>query len=320
MTQYQNPTSSFVVYPNSDVQALLVIAYSAYGIPTRIGQLVQQWRPLLLRGWAIAAVCLPGSGDHDIEWKEAGQRHNRKVAIDLLRDTIQSLQEELGVSPKKTCLYGRSAGGLIVISTATLYTHLVGALYVESPYVDVLRTITNNELPLTTLETKEFGIGEPLDILATQAWSPMEHIPAKGIPELFVVARCDTQDLEVFPYEVVKWIKRIRGSSPIRGPSSGQKKLLFVDHNKGHFATSKESRAEDLALLDAWRISPDRRSTKNSAVRTKNRSTKYKMARRMSRKSRKATRKSRKNKNNPAPMMGGRRRGTRRGRRGTRRH
>lgn len=332
MTQYQNPTSSFVVYPTSDVKALVVIAYSAYGIPTRIGQLVQQWRPLLLRGWAIAAVCLPGSGDHDIKWKEAGQRQNRKVAIDLLRDTVQSLQEEIGVSPKNTCLYGRSAGGLIVISTATLYRGLVGALYVESPYVDVLRTMTDNTLPLTTLETKEFGIGEPLNILATQAWSPMEHIPANGLPELFVIARCDTQDLEVFPYEVVKWIKRIRG------PSSGQKKLLFVDHNKGHFATSKESRAEDLALLDSWRISPDRRSTKNSAVRTKNRSTKYKMARRMSRKmsrksrkSRKASRKSRANRKNRMNKMnkmnkmegGRRRRGTRKGRKarkGTRRH
>jgi protease II len=276
-----------------------------------------------MRGWAIAAVCLPGSGDHDIEWKEAGQREHRKVAIDALRDAVLSLQEELGVSPKYTCLYGRSAGGLLVISTATLYNDLVGALYVESPYVDVMRTISNKKLPLTDLETKEFGIGtSPLDILATQSWSPMEHIPAKGIPGLFVIARSDTEDLEVFPYEVVKWIKRVRGNS-----KDGQKKLLYVDHNKGHFTTTTNSRAEDLALLDNWRNPPDRRSTNNSALRTKNRSTKYKMAarmsRKMSRKSRKTTRKHKKDNknksNNVVPAVGGRR-SRRKGRKGTRRH
>jgi hypothetical protein len=332
IVQYRYPAPSFVVYPdaNQEVKALLITAYSAYGIPTRIGNLVDRWKPLLMRGWAIATVCLPGSGDHDIEWKESGQRENRKIAIDTLRDAVLSLQEELNIPARATCLYGRSAGGLIVISTATLYKQLVGALYVESPYVDVLRTISNKKLPLTDLETREFGIGtDSLNIMATQAWSPMEHIPAEGFPGLFVVARSDTEDLEVFPYEVVKWIQRIRG---INISKDGQKKLLYVDHNKGHFTTSAQSRAEDLALLDNWVNSPDGIREKKSAPRTKNRSTKYKMAatrknrKNMTRKNRKnMTRKDRKNRNNAAvaPMMGGKRRKSRKsrkGRKGSRRH
>lgn len=322
ITQYLHPAPSFVVYPKGPVKGLLVTAYGAYGLPTHIGSLVQRWHPLLLRGWAVSSVCVPGSGDHDIEWKEAGQRLNRKVAIDTLRDAVQNLQEELSIPAQKTCLYGRSAGGLLVISTATLYKDLVGAVYVESPYVDVLRTISNEKLPLTDLETREFGIGtNPVDILATQQWSPMEHTPAEGIPELFVVARSDSADLEVFPYEVVKWIWRVRGS--LSKKTKQQKKLLYIDNGQGHFATGFKSRAEDLALLDRWLNSPDGIPYKKSAVRRKNRSTKYKMA--LSRKNKKSA--TRKNKKNNAPMMGGRRRGSRKstrrgrkGRKGSRRH
>ena len=309
---YNDVAPAFVVHPTTELRkGLLVTAYGAYGTPTKVGNLIPRWRPLLENGWAIASVCVPGSGDHDIAWKKAGQRQGRGETIRVFSETVRRLQEELGISPTATALYGRSAGGLLVISAAILTPGLVGALYVESPYVDVLRTISNPELPLTVLETKEFGIGSnPTNMLATGAWSPMEHIPAKGIPELFVVARSDMADLEVYPYEVVKWILRMRGDN-------NGNKFLYVDTGKGHFTTDYESRAEDLALLDNW-------LEKSSAARIKNRSYKYnKMAKGVSRKNR-ATRKNRKDrkdrKNRNATMMGGKRRGSRKVRRGSRKH
>ena len=313
----QHPAPAFTVVPEGKVKGLLVSAYGAYGSPTHSGSIIQRWAPLLMRGWAIASVCVPGSGDHDFKWKMSGQRQSREFSIDTFRKKILNLQEEYGIPSTATCLYGRSAGGLLVISTAIKYRGLVGALYVESPYVDVLRTISNPALPLTALETKEFGIGtNPTNILATAAWSPMEHIPDEGIPEIFVVARSDTSDLEVYPYEVVKWIVRMRGDE------RGEPKLLYVHKNKGHFTTSQQTRAEDMALLDEWvKQSPDRDTRKKSALRVKNRSTKYKMA--VSRKNRSRKNRSRKNKNN-APAMGGRRgskaKSTRRGRKGSRRN
>ena len=305
---YNDVAPSFVIRPSSDaIKGLLITAYGAYGTATKVGTLERRWRPLLNNGWAIASVCVPGSGDHDTEWKLSGQRRNRQHSIDVFYRTIQSLQNELSVSPSKTVLYGRSAGGLLVISTAIQHKGLVGGLYVESPYVDVLRTISNPDLPLTNLETKEFGIGSNVsDVVATGQWSPMEHIPTKGIPELFVVARTDMNDLEVFPYEVVKWILRMRSDT------EDFKKLLYVEDGKGHFTTTLESRAEDLALLDAWiENSPDRDSRRIPAVRVKNHTTKYKMPPARKNKSRK-NRANKSRKNNA--MMGGRRR------RSTRRH
>jgi hypothetical protein len=57
--------------------------------------------------------------------------------------------------------------------------------------------------------------------------------------------------LVVFPYEILKWIWRIRSKND-------KKKHLFINEGRGHFATGLKSRAEDLALLDSWLNSPDK--------------------------------------------------------------
>jgi hypothetical protein len=314
---HEHPLPAFVVHPQ-DFQAakgLLITAYGAYGTPTHVGSLISRWKPLLEKGWIICSVMVPGSGDHDIQWVRAGQRLNRIQSINAFKESIEALKEEYGFDGSRVALYGRSAGGLLVTSVSIKNPGLVGALYLESPYVDVLRTITNPSLPLTTLETKEFGSDESFtNVISTASWSPMEHIPVRGIPDLFVVARTDTQDLEVLPYEPLKFINRIRGNG------SGEQKLIFVHKERGHFTTSWKTRAEDIALLDNWiEHSPGQVSSKKSALRTKNHTPKYNsmpMMRknRATRKNRK-DRKNRSRKNRNEPMMGGRKRrsGSRKG-------
>lgn len=304
---HEYPLPAFVVHPRDyqNAKGLLITAYGAYGTPTRVGSLLSKWKPLLEKGWIVCSVMVPGSGDHDITWVRNGQRLNRIQSIEAFKESIEALKEEYGFDAQRVALYGRSAGGLLVSSVAIKNPGLVGALYLESPYVDVLRTITNPSLPLTTLETKEFGSSEsPINVIATASWSPMEHIPVDGIPELFVVARTDTADLEVFPYEVLKFIKRIRGTG------GGKDKLVFIHKGRGHFTTSWKSRAEDIALLDDWiEQSPGLgHSSKKPALRTKNHTPKYNsMA--MSRRNRnRATRKNRASRKNRDAMMGGKRR------------
>ena len=261
-------------------KGLLVTAYGAYGFPTKVGRLIQRWLPLLKAGWAIASVAVPGSGDHNLAWRFQGQATGRKIAVDTLCATVKDLQEEFGVGPAETALYGRSAGGLLVAAVLNESPGLVGALYMESPYVDAMRTMTNPKFPLTVLESKEFGSGtNPADVISLGAWSPMEHIPTQGYPDVFMVARTDMADLEVYPYEVLKYIKRARSEY-----SKGQPKLLSISTDKGHFTTDQETRAEDLALLD------------NYIGSNKNLSNKYKMNG-MTRKNRNRANKSRVNKN-----------------------
>ena len=250
---YNTVSPTFVIFDpiaEKKPKGLLVTAYGAYGFPTKIGRLVQRWRPLLNAGWIIASVAVPGSGDHDLAWRFQGQRANRKVAVDTLCAAIKDLQEEFCVDASKTALYGRSAGGLLVSAVLNVAPGLVSALYMESPYVDALRTMTNPKYPLTVLESKEFGAGEnPTDVVSLGSWSPMEHIPAEGYPGVFVIARTDMADLEVYPYEILKYISRVRGSLE---QGRAQAKLVYVTKDRGHFTTDRETRAEDLALLDHW--------------------------------------------------------------------
>jgi pimeloyl-ACP methyl ester carboxylesterase len=248
---YNTKAPTFVVSPNTNTKAkgLLVTAYGAYGTPTKIGRLIHRLRPLLESGWAIASVGVPGSGDHDLAWRFAAQKGNRKLAIDTLCAAVRDLQEELGIPGKATALYGRSAGGLLVAGVVSQDPGIVGAIYIESPYVDVLRTLTNKKFPLSVLESNEFGNGDcPVDVISLASWSPMERIPKAGMPNIFVVARTDMTDLEVYPYEPLKYITRMRGHD---SPGS-QPKLIHISSEKGHFTTSDKSRAEDLALLDTW--------------------------------------------------------------------
>jgi protease II len=248
---YNAKAPVFVAYHNSwglqKPKGLLVTAYGAYGMPTKIGNLIKRWSPLLKSGWCIASVAVPGSGDADMAWRLSGQRENRFHAIQTFIEAVKDLQEEFSLTARETVLYGRSAGGLLVTAAVGQVPDLVGAIYIECPYVDILRTISNPFYSLSKLETHEFGIGSnPTDMISTGRWSPMERIPAEGYPELFVVARADLRDLEVYPYEVLKYITRVRGYS------KGQKKLLYISADKGHFTTTVKTRAEDLALLDSW--------------------------------------------------------------------
>jgi hypothetical protein len=279
---YNTKAPTFVVFNSnrelttsgSYPRGLLVTAYSAYGITTKVGTLVKRWLPLLKAGWAIASVALPGSGDADLAWRRAGQRENRLASIEIFIEAIKDLQEEFSLSPNQTALYGRSAGGLLVTAAVGQAPGLVGAIYVESPYVDILRTISNPFYSLTKLETKEFGIGSnPTDVIATGRWSPMERIPEEGYPELFVVARTDKADLEVYPYEILKYIRRVRGHLVVKETPSTkhQKKLVFISESKGHFTTDQKTRAEDLALLEGWLLKQEKEGKKNVGG-------KYKMA------------------------------------------
>jgi len=178
------------------------------------------------------------------------------------------------IPASRTVLYGRSAGGLWVGGLCSRYPNgdLFGGAYMEVPYLDVLRTTTNHNLPLTFLETDEFGLPAMRlsDFEGMMKWSPMETLP-KGL-KISQIVRTGLNDSQVFAYESAKWIMR-----------SGQthRQLLAIQGGQGHFVNGSvglQQQAEDIAVLMSL---------------IKNRSNQYKMANRKN--MRKGTRKNRKN-------------------------
>jgi len=239
------------VKPFNDVKGLMVVGYGAYGIETNVS--MWRWKPYLDDGWIISFIFVRGSGDSSIEWANAGKTVNKINSISDFEYGIQYLQKNFTISPDKTCIFGRSAGGYLVGSV--LARNPTGSLfkmvYTEVPYVDILRTTTNPTLPLTTLEYKEFGnpaesIYEFQELLKI---SPVDSI-TKSPDSISVLARTSLNDSQVYTYEALKWITLLRKNS------SDNSKLIAISKDEGHFISNTslfENLAEDFFLLKSIR-------------------------------------------------------------------
>jgi oligopeptidase B len=250
-----------LIGPNDHpARGLLVIGYGAYGMATGMG--TGRWEPLLKDGWAVAIGLWRGGGDHTPEWEDAGRVHGRIRTLEDAEAVVREARRRAGVPARATVLYGRSAGGLWVGGLVAKYPDgdLFGGAYMEVPYLDVLRTVTNRTLPLTDIETEEFGLPEARlsDFASALQWSPMELLLARGQHQhsakgdelllsqkrpikVWQLVRTGANDSEVYPYESAKWVARC-----------GERALLAFQSRQGHFvsgAVGLEQRALDLAIV-----------------------------------------------------------------------
>lgn len=238
-------------------KGLVVCAYGAYGLPTNLS--TARWKPWLDAGWAIGFALVRGGGDSDDAWAAAGRLGGKEAGIDDFEAVILHLQGLTSVEPARTCIYGRSAGGLMVGGIAG--RHPAGGLarlvYTEVPYVDMLKTAADATLPLTPAEYLEFGnpAAGPAEFAQTMRSSPIHRLGPEGAAGLRVVCRTGVFDIRVYPYESLKWILTLRGVS---GSGSGvraapDEKYLAVGA-EGHFSRGQSRQhylAEDLVVLNA---------------------------------------------------------------------
>jgi hypothetical protein len=241
-------------------KAQFIYVYGSYGSTTPVNWPYQQWYPLLQREWVIVFAMVRGGGDIDAAWADAARRENRHVTIDDFEAVIRGSQKRHGLSPAQTVIYGRSAGGVPVGAMVSRYPHgqLVGAAFTEVPYVDVLRTSSNPDLPLTVGEYKEFGnprenILNGKELLSV---SPINTLESEGAPGVFVMSHVGLLDRQVYAYESFKWIQRLRGAASWEERSSDPKgKYVTFEKKEAHQyrpQSSSRFRAMDLAILDAW--------------------------------------------------------------------
>ena len=253
----------YVMVKQKDVtpKAQFIIVYGAYGTITPVDWPYELWYPLLTRKWAIVYAMVRGSGDINERWSEQARRDKRHVAVDDFEVVIRSSQRKLELGPNKTVIYGRSAGGLAIGAIVSRFPNgtLVGAAFTEVPYVDVLRTTSNPDLPLTVGEFKEFGNPKEriLNFKELLSVSPIDTLPPGGAPGVFVLSRVGLLDKQVFAYESFKWIQRLRGvATPDEShPSHPRGKYVTIERNEAHqysYEAFSKCRARDLAIMNAW--------------------------------------------------------------------
>ena len=238
-------------------KALFAVGYGAYGVPSSPAGAYAKWTPLLKREWGVLYTYIRGGGDHTDGWAQAGRLEGRKHTRDDFLALVEAAQKQFKVPATKTVIYGRSAGGFLMGMCLNKEPtgRLFGAVYTEVPYVDLLRTTTNPSLPLTKMEYNEFGDpahrAEDFGFLVDM--SPADVAITTEAPNVFVLARTGLNDSQVYAYEPVKWIRRLRK------PGDKEEKVIGIARGEGHFYsgdTALEAKAEDLAILHS-RIFPN---------------------------------------------------------------
>jgi protease II len=238
----------------STPKGVIVYMYGAYNQPSMITT-KKHWQPYLQSGWAIVVAMIRGGGDHTYEWSDEARTWRRERSVEDAEAVIHSARRILSLGPEATCIYGRSAGGYIIGALVNRHpgATLFGAVYLEAAFLDVLRTMSQPDLPAVVAESNEFGNPKRIEDLETLLrLSPVDNVPPGGVPALFLVARTALGDVEVYAYESVKWMERIRGG----GGGGSHNALLHVGGKEsGHFTESVsvyEEYAEDFLLLENW--------------------------------------------------------------------
>jgi dienelactone hydrolase len=259
-----------VVSRSSRPRKLLVEAYGAYGISATRAY-PEKWLAQLARGYAVAVVFARGGRENGDDWWMAatgtqagpGPEGPRKQAtFDDVYAAIPAIQRRLGISVGKTAFYGRSAGGWVAARVAQHSPPLCAVVLAEVPYVDVLRTTSNPRLPLTQMEYDEFGDPRRVaDYAALVHTSPVDTVPLVFPGAAAILARTGFHDMEVSPYEAVKWVTKLR--------AFGWEAFAGIDEGGGHFAAKKQQgiqAAENAAFLDGV-LSKTHGSTQGSPSR-----------------------------------------------------
>ena len=224
--------------PVDGTAALLLYAYGAYEIsmPARfsIARL-----SLLDRGVGYAIAHVRGGGEMGKAWYESGKlAHKLNTFTDLI-DSAVFLTESKVCSGSRIAARGASAGGLTMGAALNLSPSTFAAMVAEVPFVDVLYTMLDPDLPLTIVEWEEWGnpaVPEEYDWIADYA--PYENVGRVAYPPLLVTAGLN--DPRVSYWEPAKWVQLLRERS-----SSDAKILLRTEMSAGHFARS--------GRYDSWR-------------------------------------------------------------------
>lgn len=208
----------------------LLYGYGSYGISMEPAFDARRL-PLLDRGWVWAIAHIRGGSELGRRWYDAGRLSHK---MNTFTDFIAAGEHlrAAGVAQGLVAM-GRSAGGLLMGAVVNRRPDLWTAAFVGVPFVDVLSTMLDDTIPLTTGEYDEWGNpNEPQAYATMGAYSPYDNLKPATYPHLFVSTGLN--DPRVAYWEPAKYVARLRD---LRGPGSGQL-TLKTNLGAGHFASS----------------------------------------------------------------------------------
>jgi oligopeptidase B len=210
---------------------LLLYGYGSYGIsiaPTFNSNRLS----LLDRGVIYVIAHIRGGGELGEEWREAGRMMKKMNTFTDFIDSADYLVKNKYTSSDRLVIQGGSAGGLLMGAVVNIRPDLFKAVVAQVPFVDVLNTMLDASLPLTTSEYIEWG--NPNEKAAydyMKQYSPYDNIGAKNYPSMLV--KVSLNDSQVPYWEGAKMVARLRDMKTDKNPL-----LLKVNMGAGHGGSS----------------------------------------------------------------------------------
>ena len=205
---------------------------------------------LLDRGFIYAIAHVRGGEYLGRPWYEAGRLFKKKNTFTDFIDCSKHLIAEGYTSSEHLYAYGGSAGGLLMGAIVNMEPELYNGIIAAVPFVDVVTTMLDDSIPLTTGEYDEWGDpNDPKYYEYMKSYSPYDNIKAQPYPHLLVTT--GLHDSQVQYWEPAKWVAKLREYKT----SDNQ---LYLDTNmdaghggaSGRFEALKETAKEFAFLLD----------------------------------------------------------------------
>ncbi len=227
---------------------LLLYGYGAYGI--NVEPVFSSARLSLLdRGFVLAVAHVRGGEEMGRAWYENGRMEHKMNSFTDFIACAEQLKSDGHADPSRLYCMGGSAGGLLVAAVMNQRPDLWDGVVAEVPFVDVVNTMLDAALPLTTGEYDEWGDPrEPEAFNRILKYAPYENVHDARYPAL--LATTGFHDSQVQYWEPAKWVARLRehqqGNSPL---------LLWTNMEAGHGgATGRFERLEEVARAYAFLI------------------------------------------------------------------
>lgn len=187
---------------------LLLYGYGSYGA-SRDASFSAARLSLLDRGFVYAIAHIRGGQEMGRQWYEDGKLFKKKNTFTDFIDCGQYLVEQKYTDPDKLFCYGGSAGGLLIGAVVNMAPRLFHGAVAAVPFVDVVTTMLDDSIPLTTSEYDEWGNPNEKDYYDyILSYSPYDNVEAKDYPHLLVTT--GLHDSQVQYWEPAKWVAKLR--------------------------------------------------------------------------------------------------------------
>jgi len=228
---------------------LLQYAYGAYGLSTDPSFSAARLS-LIDRGFVYAIAHVRGGQELGRAWYDDGRKLRKKNSFNDFIDVTRHLVARRYADRHKVFAMGGSAGGLLMGAVANLSPGDYCAIVAQVPFVDVVTTMLDDSIPLTTNEFDEWGNpSDRADYDYMLSYSPYDNVRAQPYPAMFVTT--GLWDSQVQYYEPAKWVAKLRATKSDRNVL-----LLHVDMEAGHGGKSgRFQRYREIAMEYAFVLS-----------------------------------------------------------------